>query len=43
MKGLRIGLVNWAGSVQRGLQIGLANIIERDGWLPFMVIVNGKL
>lgn len=43
MKGLQFGLVNWAGSMQKGIQIGLANIIERDGWLPFMVIVNGRL
>jgi hypothetical protein len=43
VKGLQFGLVNWAGSMQKGLQIGLANIIQRDGWLPFMVIVNGRL
>lgn len=43
MKGLQFGLVNWTGSMQKGIQIGLANIIERDGWLPFMVIVNGRL
>jgi hypothetical protein len=42
MNGLQFGFVNWSGTMKRGIQIGLANIIERDGWLPFMVLVNGK-
>jgi hypothetical protein len=42
MKGLQFGFVNWAGTMQKGLQIGLLNVIENNGWLPFMVIVNGK-
>jgi hypothetical protein len=42
MKGVQFGLVNYAKRMEKGLQIGLANIIESNGWLPFMIIVNGK-
>ncbi len=41
LTGLQLGLINYAESVESGLQIGLANIIKEGGWLPFMVIVNG--
>jgi len=27
--------------VEGGLQIGLVNIIEQNGWLPVLPIVNG--
>lgn len=43
MTGLQFGFINWANTMKRGIQIGLANIIENNGWLPFMVIVNGRL
>lgn len=41
VEGLQFGLVNHAGTIN-GLQIGLVNIIEKGGWLPVMVIVNGN-
>jgi hypothetical protein len=39
--GLQLGIVNIAHQI-RGLQIGLVNIIETGGWLPVMVLVNGR-
>ena len=41
LSGLQLGLVNYAESVDGGLQIGLINIIARNGWLPVLPIVNG--
>lgn len=41
-KGLQLGIVNYAERMESGLQIGLANIIRENGWLPVMIIVNGK-
>jgi hypothetical protein len=40
--GLQLGLVNHTVTMN-GIQIGLVNIIERGGWLPVCVIVNGSL
>lgn len=40
--GLQFGLVNHTVTM-KGIQIGLVNIIERGGWLPVCVIVNGSL
>jgi hypothetical protein len=40
VEGLQLGFVNYTGTIN-GLQIGLVNIIEKGGWLPVMVIVNG--
>ncbi len=39
--GCQIGLVNYANRVEGGLQIGIVNIIEQNGWLPVLPIVNG--
>lgn len=42
MSGLQLGFVNYIKRIDCGLQIGLLNIIEQNGWLPFMVIANGR-
>ena len=42
LTGLQLGFVNNARRVECGLQIGLVNIIKENGWLPVMVIVNGR-
>ena len=42
LTGVQLGLVNNARRVECGLQIGLVNIIKENGWLPVMVIVNGR-
>jgi len=42
LTGLQLGFVNYTKRINQGLQIGLVNIIEQNGWLPVMVIVNGK-
>ena len=42
LSGLQLGFVNYIKHIDRGLQIGLVNIIENNGWLPIMVFVNGK-
>jgi hypothetical protein len=41
VKGLQLGILNHAGRIE-GIQIGLVNIIEKGGWLPVMVLVNGS-
>ena len=46
MYGLQCGYnlifgVNAVGGALRGCQIGFVNIISRNGWLPFLPIVNG--
>ena len=41
LHGLQLGLVNNAHHISKGLQIGLVNI-AKNGWLPVMVIVNGR-
>lgn len=41
-KGLQLGFVNNITSIDRGLQIGLVNIIKNGGWFPGMVLVNGR-
>lgn len=40
--GLQLGFVNYINRIDKGLQIGLVNIIESNGWLPIMVFVNGR-
>jgi hypothetical protein len=42
VEGLQLGLVNHAGTIH-GLQIGFVNVIDRGGWLPVCVIVNGSI
>lgn len=39
--GCQIGLVNYADTIESGLQIGLVNIIANKGWLPVLPILNG--
>ena len=41
LRGCQIGLVNYANRVEGGLQIGVVNIIEQNGWAPVLPIVNG--
>lgn len=41
LHGLQLGFVNNARHISKGLQVGLLNI-AKNGWLPFMVIVNGR-
>ena len=38
--GLQLGFVNYAHNI-KGLQLGLVNI-AKNGWLPVMIIVNGR-
>lgn len=42
MRGCQVGLVNYAEEMGCGLQIGIVNIIARNGWLPVLPIVNGR-
>ena len=41
VRGCQIGLVNFAETMECGLQIGFINIIANNGWLPVLPIVNG--
>ena len=41
MNGLQIGLLNLADRVECGLQIGLFNVINDNGWATVLPIVNG--
>ena len=41
LHGLQLGFVNYAKHISKGLQIGLLNI-AKNGWLPAMIIVNGR-
>lgn len=40
MNGLQLGLVNYASNIDKGLQIGLINIIKHGGQFPVFPIVN---
>lgn len=42
MRGCQIGLVNYAQTMEKGVQIGLVNIISRNGWMPVFPFVNGS-
>ncbi|MBP5429948.1 MAG: hypothetical protein J6Y25_03580 [Elusimicrobiaceae bacterium] len=41
LHGVQLGFVNYAQHISKGLQIGLVNI-AKNGWLPAMIIVNGR-
>ena len=41
-KGAQIGLVNYAEEMDKGIQIGILNIISRGGWAPVLPFVNGR-
>ena len=40
--GLDLGIVNYAQTMEKGVQIGLVNIISRNGWMPVFPFVNGS-
>ena len=42
VRGCQIGLVNYADTMEGGVQIGLVNIISNNGWMPVFPIVNGS-
>ena len=39
--GCQIGIVNYAGRMESGVQIGLVNVIARGGFFPVLPILNG--
>ena len=39
--GCQIGIVNYAGMMESGVQIGLVNVIARGGFFPVLPILNG--
>ena len=39
--GSQIGIVNYAGEMTSGIQIGIVNVITRNGFLPVLPILNG--
>jgi hypothetical protein len=41
LHGLQLGIVNNAHHISKGLQVGIVNI-AKNGWLPVMVLVNGR-
>ena len=41
LHGVQLGIVNNARHISKGLQIGIVNI-AKNGWLPVMVLVNGR-
>lgn len=43
VSGVQIGLVNYAANMNKGLQIGLVNIIKQGGQFPVFPIVNWAL
>ena len=42
MRGVQMGLVNYADTVDGGCQIGIVNVISHNGWLPVLPILNGS-
>ena len=42
VRGCQIGLVNYAGEIDKGLQIGLVNILDKGGIAPVFPIINGN-
>ncbi len=43
VSGCQIGIVNYAGRIESGVQVGLLNIIARGGAFPVLPILNGSL
>jgi len=41
VRGCQIGLLNYADTMEYGIQIGIVNIISNNGWMPVLPIVNG--
>ena len=39
--GCQIGIVNYAGEMASGIQIGIINVIARNGFFPVLPILNG--
>ena len=42
VRGCQIGIVNYAGRMESGLQIGVLNVIARNGLIPVLPILNGS-
>ena len=42
VRGCQIGLVNYAGEIDKGLQIGLVNVLDKGGIAPVFPFVNGN-
>lgn len=42
VRGCQLGLVNYAEEMEKGLQVGIINIISRGGWAPVLPFVNGR-
>ena len=39
--GCQLGLLNYARRMEKGVQIGIVNIIADNGWLPVLPVING--
>ena len=39
--GGQIGIANYAGEMTTGIQIGIVNVIARNGFFPVLPILNG--
>ena len=42
VKGCQVGILNFAGTMEYGVQIGAVNIIANGGWLPVLPVLNGR-
>ena len=42
VRGCQLGLLNYAEEMEKGIQIGIVNIISRGGWAPVLPFVNGR-
>lgn len=41
VRGCQLGIVNYAGSMESGLQLGIVNVVARNGFSPVLPILNG--
>ena len=39
--GSQVGIVNYAGEMTSGIQVGIVNVIARNGFFPVLPILNG--
>jgi len=39
--GCQVGIVNYAGEMTSGIQVGIVNVIARNGFFPVLPILNG--
>lgn len=42
VRGCQIGIANYAGLMNSGVQIGLVNVIVKGGFVPILPIINGS-